>query len=123
MPGMRPVASTMEKRSLRVAKALDESVAAGPTTPTKAQHFPVVCCCCESESRLNFVLKYSENTILCFIRNCFATDPGIRSLLIFYDLKRRLTRTTCKSLQETYKIASKILAKTSCQDLTRFLQN
>ena len=35
--------------------------------------------------------------------------PGLRSLLIFYDLKRRLTRTTCKSLQETYKM--------SCQDV------
>ena len=28
--------------------------------------------------------------------------PRLRSLLIFYDLKRRLTKTTGKSLQETY---------------------
>ena len=68
--------------------------------------------------------------------------PGVRGLLIFYDLKRRLTRTTCKSLQETYKMSYKILVKTSykilvktsykilvkilqdsCQDLTRFLQD
>ncbi len=47
----------------------------------------------------------------------------LRSLLIFYDLKRRLTRMICRSLQETYKMSYKIPAKTSCQDLTRFLQD
>ncbi len=37
--------------------------------------------------------------------------PGLRSLLILQDLIRNLTITSCKSLQETYKIASKTAYK------------
>ncbi len=62
--------------------------------------------------------------------------PGSKIPLILQDLRRNLTRTSCKSLQESSKTsyktsaktAYKILAKTSCQDsykisqdLTRFL--
>ena len=46
-------------------------------------------------------------------------NPGLRSLLIFYDLKRPLTRTTCKNLQETYEMSF----KASCQDLTRLTKS
>ncbi len=41
---------------------------------------------------------------------------GSKIPLILQDLRRILKRTSCKSLQETYKIASKTAYKISCQD-------
>ena len=53
--------------------------------------------------------------------------PGQKILLILQDLIRILTRMFCKSLQESSttsaETAYKILAKTSCQDSSKILQD
>ncbi len=57
------------------------------------------------------------------VRSNILDSPGSKILLLLQDLRRILTRTSCKILRETYKIASKMAYKISCQDaLPRLLQ-
>ena len=58
-----------------------------------------------------FPFKYNMNTIVLW------SYPGSKIPLILQDLRRILTRTSCKSLQETYKIAYKTYYKISCHDV------
>ena len=55
------------------------------------------------------VLREALSNQTCFLKG----HPGSNIPLILQDLRRILTRTYCKSLQETYKIASKTPSKTS----------
>ena len=60
----------------------------------------------------------------CYKLSKLPSYPGSKIPLILQGLRRILARTSCKSSQETYKIASKIAYKISCPDvLPRFFQD
>ncbi len=64
----------------------------------------------------------SEREVLSWRKRLINDNPGSKIPLILQDLRRILTRKSCKSLQETYKIAYKTSYKIPCQDvLPRFL--
>ncbi len=88
--------------------------------PESAKQMPEV----EEEPVRKFEMK--NRTELSTVKN-FQYKPGSKIALILHDLRRILARTRCKSLQETYKKASKTSCKVSCQtsyhDPSKMLQD